>query len=166
MSWGRTSAAAPKAERRARVPGAGFPNGWILGQRQPSRAVSRNRNYRTSIVLNVPPERCARELEVAEAIDCAYFAIRRAGSSKKGIGQVSKPATEMHVAFQQPGHRTQMNFGLRDCEHLTQPDDSARRAERQRKNVETYVEYLPRPRRWPRNVNYITGRIAVVLNRR
>ena len=44
----------------------------------PSRAVSRNMNYRTSVVLNVPPERCARELEVAEASECAYFAIRRA----------------------------------------------------------------------------------------
>jgi hypothetical protein len=56
----------------------------------------------------------------------------------------------MHVAFQQSGQHTQMNFGLRDCEHLAQPDDSARRGEWQRKNAETYVEYLPRLRPWPR----------------
>jgi hypothetical protein len=113
----------------------------------PSCAVNKNRNYRSFIVVNVPPERCARELEVAEAFDGAYFAIRLTGSSKVGIGEVRKPATEMHAAFQRPGHRTQMNFGLRDCEHLAQPDDSAKRDERQRKNVETCIEYLPRSRR-------------------
>jgi hypothetical protein len=118
----------------------------------PSYAVSGNRKYRTFIVLNVPPERCARELEVAEAFDGAYFAIRLVGSSRVGIGEVGKPATEMHVAFQQSGHRTEMNVGLRDCEHLAQPDDSAKRDERQQKNVETRVEYLPRPRRWARKL--------------
>jgi hypothetical protein len=45
-----------------------------------------NWNYRTSIMFDIPEEPCARELEFAEAIDCAYFAMRRTGSIKVGGG--------------------------------------------------------------------------------
>jgi hypothetical protein len=44
---------------------------------------------------------------------------------------------------------------------LAQPDDNARRRWEQPKNVETDLEYLPRPRRWLENLNYKTGQIAV-----
>jgi hypothetical protein len=116
-------------------------------------------------VFDAPEERCARELEFAEAIDCAHFVMRRTGPSKVGVGQARKPATGMHVVFLRSEHRALMIFGLRDCGHLAQPNDSAWRAEEQKKNVEADVEYVPRPRPWPSNPDRKTGRNAVVLNR-
>jgi hypothetical protein len=116
-------------------------------------------------VFDAPEERCARELEFAEAIDFAHFVMRRTGPSKVGVGQVRKPATGMHVVFLRSEYRTLMIFGLRDCGHLAQPNDSAWRAGEQKKTVEADVEYVPRPRPWPQNHDRKTGRNAVVLDR-
>ena len=85
------------------------------------------------MVLDALEEACARHLKRAGAIDCAPCAVWRTASSEEGAGKVRMPATEMHVAFLRSEHRTQMIFGLHDFEHLAQPDDSAKRAEKQRK---------------------------------
>jgi len=89
-------------------------------------------NDRTSIVLDAPEEAFARHFKRAGPIDYAYCAVRRTASSEVGAGKVRMPATEMYVAFLRSEHRTQMIFGLRDCEHLAQPHDSAKRAEERR----------------------------------
>jgi hypothetical protein len=91
--------------------------------------------------------------------------MRHIGSREPGVGKVRNPTGEIHAAILRSEHRQQTIFPLRDGEHLAQPDDNAQVAVRATEKVETDLEYLPRPRRWLENLNYKTGRIAVVLNR-
>ena len=118
-----------------------------------------------SSVFGVPAERCGRDLKPTDAINYGPFAMRHIGSREPEVGKVRNPAGEIHAAIRQSEYRQQTIFLLRDGEHLAQPDDNARRPWEQPKNVETDLEYLPRPRRWLENLNYKTGQIAVVLNR-
>ncbi len=127
-----------------------------LEHTQPSCAVSVNGSGERSSVFGVPAERCGRDLKPANAINHGPFAMRHIGSREPGVGKVSNPAGEIHAAIQRSEHRQQTIFLLRGGEHLAQPDDNARRRREQPKNVETDLKYLPRPRRWPENLNYKT----------
>lgn len=104
---------------------------------QPSCAVGVSGSDGKSSVFGAPAERCGRDLNSADTVDCAYFAVRHNGSHEPGLHKVWEPAGEIRGAFLRSEHRTQMISLLRDCEHLAQPDDSARQQREQPKNVET-----------------------------
>src|SRR3982750_1956458 len=91
-----------------------------LEQSRPSCAISGNRSDETSSRFAVPAERCARDLKLADTMNCAS-ALRHTGSHERGIGEVRKPTRESHAAFRQSEHRTQTIFLLREGEQGAQP---------------------------------------------
>ena len=83
--------------------GAGFPNSSVLGQRQPSRAVSRNRSGGKPLVLGVRLDRFDHQVECTGTVDLACHTIRPMGRKAEAFCEVEQAIHALSVAMEMPG---------------------------------------------------------------
>jgi hypothetical protein len=100
------------------VPGAGFPNGWILRQRQPSRAVNRIRNSGRPDVFGVEADRFDHKVEFIGAVDFARYAVSHFGLDEQGFGEVIEPVNPLGVVVLEQEHRARTVFRPREQEQV------------------------------------------------
>jgi hypothetical protein len=117
-----------------------------LAHSRPSRAVNRNGNRETLRMVSVRPGRVDHEVELV-GVDPAHFCIGHFGPDEWGIGAVREPAHTPRVAVLHPRHRIRRALRPRQQEWLAQAFDlNARTARSARNNLESLVEWVPRPR--------------------
>ena len=118
MTLARAAAATPTAERRARVPMCEFNELPDLGQRQPSRAVSRIRNIGRSTVLGVETDRFDDEVEFVGTVDFARYTVSHTGLNELSFGEVMEPVNTLRIAVLQQEHCTRTIFRPREEEEM------------------------------------------------
>ena len=117
-----------------------------LAHSRPSCAVNRNGNRETPRVVSVRPGRIDHEVEFV-GVDLAHFGIGHFGSVEWGVGEVREPAHTPRVAVLHPRHRIRWELRPREQEGLAQAFDlNARTGRSARNNLESLVEWVPRPR--------------------
>jgi len=122
-----------------------WTNGCLAHSR-PSCAVNRNGNRETPRVVSVRPGRVDHEVELV-GVDLAHFGIGHFGQDEWGVGEVREPAHTPRVAVLHPRHRIRWELRPRDQEWLAQAFDlNARTGRSAMNNLESLVEWVPRPR--------------------
>jgi hypothetical protein len=113
----------------------------------PSRAVNSSGNSGTPRVVGVRPDRVDHEAEPVSAVDLAHFGIGHFGPDELGAGEVKEPVDTPRVAVLHPRRRIRQALRPREQEWLAQAFDlNARMGRSARNNLESLVEWVPRPR--------------------
>ena len=100
------------------MPGPGFPNGWILGQRQPSRAVSRIRNSGRPNVFGVEADRFDHQVEFVGAVDFSRYTVSHIRLDELGLREVIEPVNPLRVVVLEQEHRARTIFRPREKEQV------------------------------------------------
>ena len=98
-------------------------------------------------MVGVRPDRVDHEGKSISAFDLAHFGIGHYGPDELGVGEVREPAHTPRVAVLHPRHRIRWELRPREQEGLAQAFDlNARTGRSARNNLESLVEWVPRPR--------------------